>query len=66
MRYPDEHWERVAKLYMSEYQRVKPKDLTGGKTEETVVIAKIQNRYPDTTYNTVQHWVRKCRQKGLI
>jgi hypothetical protein len=63
-KYPDEHWEEVAKFYRE--AKVATDDLSGAKTEESVRTAKVQNHYPYTTYDTVLRWVRKCREKGLL
>jgi hypothetical protein len=64
MRYPDEHWQRVADLYRSVV--VTPSDVTGGKTEHTVRVAKVQDHYPATTTGTVATWVRRCQRMGLL
>ena len=64
MPHPDEHWEQVAKYYKE--AKVEPKELTGGKTEDTVRAEKVQNRYPHVTYGTVRVWIKKCRNLGLI
>ena len=29
-------------------------------------IADIQNHYPHATYQTVQRWIRVCRDRGLL
>jgi ADP-heptose:LPS heptosyltransferase len=64
MKYPDEHWQEVAKCYHE--VKVYEDELTGGKTEETVRIAKVQNHYPQVTEGTVAEWIRRCRRKGLL
>ena len=64
MRYPDSHWEEVAKRYHE--TSVHWSDLEGGKTEETVRIAQVQNHYPHVTQNTVRIWIKKCRAKGFL
>jgi len=66
MKYPDEHWERVAKRYTLEMKRIHPTDLVGGKTMETVAVARTQDHFPHVTKGTVAAWVRKCREKGLL
>lgn len=62
--YPIEHWEEVAKCYHE--VKVYEGDLTGARTEETVRIAKVQNRYPQVTQGTVAEWIRRCRKMGLL
>jgi len=64
MKYPQEHWEKVAKLYSD--TPIHPSEVRPGQTYEEVLIAKMQNRYPDITINTMERWVKVCRDKGLI
>jgi transposase len=64
MRYPQEHWEKVAKFYNE--ATVHPTELTGGKNVETVKIAKVQNHFPEATESTVARWIRRCRKDGLL
>lgn len=64
MKYPESHWDEVAKCYLE--ARVYEEELTGGKTESTVRTEKVQNHYPYTTLRTVQGWIKKCYDKGLL
>jgi hypothetical protein len=64
MKYPDSHWEEVAKCYKR--QTVRPSELVGGKTVETITIAKVQDHYPDTSIGRIRAWIKLCREKGLL
>jgi hypothetical protein len=64
MKYPQTHWEDVAKRYNE--TPVLPEELTGGKTYETVIISKMQKHYPYTTMDTVRQWIRRCQKDGLL
>lgn len=66
MKYTDEHWAQVAKRYKEESLKVTPSELIGGKTNETVIIEKVQNHYPNLTKGTVAAWIRRCRKDGWI
>lgn len=66
MKYTDSHWEEVAKHYRSEALKVTPSELIGGKTNETVIIEKVQNHYPHMTVGTVATWIRRCKREGWL
>lgn len=62
--YPDEHYQIVSKLYTE--ARVLESDLTGGKTEHSVRVARTQDHFPWASYSSVERWVRTARVRGFL